>query len=256
MIHQTAIVEKGAKIGDGVEIGPYCVIGPNVEIGDSTILMNNVVIDGNTTIGRWNRIYPFCYIGGPPQDLTYKGEDTRVVIGDHNVIREYVTINRATTKEEWVTRIGNYNYIMAYAHIAHDCQLGDRIIMANVATLAGHIRIGDYAVLGGLVAVHQFVRIGPYAFIGGKTGVDRDVPPFTIAAGPRAQLYGINRRGLSRMGFKDDVIEALKRAYRIISRKDLRLKEAIEKAQKELPSIKEVEIFLKFYEGSKRGVLR
>lgn len=256
MIHPTALIEEGAKIGKDVIIGPYCVIGPKVQIGDGTIIMNHVVIEGNTLIGKGNKIYPFCYIGGPPQDLTYKNEDTRVVIGDHNIIREYVTINRATTKENWVTKVGNHNYIMAYAHIAHDCELGDRIIMANVATLAGHIRVGDHAILGGLVAVHQFVRIGAYAFIGGKTGVDRDVPPFTIAAGPRAELYGINRRGLIRLGFDGTVLEALKKAYRIVTKKDMRLKEALEKAKNELPPLKEVNMFLQFYEGSKRGVLR
>lgn len=256
MIHPTALIAEGAKIGKNVSIGPYCIVGSQVELGDDTVLMSHVVVEGNTKIGKGNKIYPFCFIGGPPQDLTYKNEDTKVVIGDYNIIREYVTINRATTKENWITKVGNYNYIMAYAHIAHDCVLGDRIIMANVATLAGHITVGDYAVLGGLVAVHQFVRIGAYAFIGGKTGVDRDVPPFTIAAGPRAELYGINRRGLSRLGFSQEVLEALKKAYRIVSRKELRLKDAIEKARKELPPIKEVGMFLEFYEGSKRGVLR
>jgi UDP-N-acetylglucosamine acyltransferase len=256
MIHPTAIVHKGAELGTDVEIGAYSIIGPHVKIGDNTTIMHHVVIDGHTTLGKGNVIHPFCSIGGPPQDITYKGEDTKVIIGDHNTIREYVTINRATTKENWVTVMGNYNYIMAYAHIAHDCVLGDRIIMANVATLAGHIRVGNYAVLGGLVAVHQFVRIGAYAFIGGKTGVDRDIPPFTIAAGPRAQLYGINRRGLVRMGFGQEVLDALKNAYRLVSKRELRLKEALQRAREELPDIPEVKMFLDFYEGSKRGVLR
>ncbi len=256
MIHPTAIVDKGAELGSDVEIGPYCVIGPKVIIGDQTKIRSHVVIEGNTTIGKGNIIYPFCSIGGPPQDITYKGEDTKVVIGDRNIIREYVTINRATTKENWVTVVGDENYIMAYAHIAHDCVLGNRIIMANVATLAGHIRVGDNAILGGLVAVHQFVRIGAYAFIGGKTGVDRDIPPFTIAAGPRAKLYGINRRGLTRMGFPKEVIEALKEAYRIVCREDLRLSEALDKARFSVKDYSEVRLFLDFYNGTKRGVLR
>ena len=193
-IHPSAVVSAGADLGSGVKIGPYSVIGAHVAIGQNTVIDSHVVIDGHTQIGENNKIFPFVSIGMPPQDVGYRGEDTRVLIGNDNIIREYVTIHRATTKEQWQTVIGNENYIMAYAHIAHDCHLGKGVIMSNVATLGGHIRIGDYAILGGLVAVHQFVRIGAYAFLGGKSGVDRDVPPFMITAGPRAKLYGVNRK--------------------------------------------------------------
>jgi UDP-N-acetylglucosamine acyltransferase len=179
-----------------------------------------------------------------------------VIIGSDNVIREYVTINRATTKQEWKTVIGDHNYIMAYAHIAHDCILGNRVIMSNVATLGGHIIIGDYAVLGGLVAVHQFVRIGAYAFLGGKSAVAKDIPPFMLTAGPTAKLYGINRKGLSRMGFPQETIDGLKKAYRIIWRENKSLKRAIEQVRNEVKLSPELKMLLDFFDGSKRGIMR
>jgi UDP-N-acetylglucosamine acyltransferase len=215
-----------------------------------------VVLDGHTQLGERNRIYPFVSIGSPPQDIGYRGEDTRVFIGDDNMIREYATINRATTKEEWKTVVGNENYIMAYAHIAHDCILGNKVIMANVATLGGHIAVGDHATLGGMVAVHQFVRIGAYAFLGGKSGVDRDVPPFMITAGSRAKLYGVNGRGLTRLGFSRQTIDGLKKAYRIIWRENKRMGEGIKKVKKEIKSSPELEMLLSFIETSERGVLQ
>lgn len=255
-IHPSAVVSPKAELAEGVKIGPYASIGEHVKIGRDTFIGAHVVIEGHTSIGERNRIYPFSSIGTPPQDIGYKGEDTRLTIGDDNIIREYVTINRATTKENWETIIGNQNYIMAYAHIAHDCILGNRVIMANVATLGGHITIGDNAVVGGLVAVHQFVRIGPYAFVGGKSGVDRDVPPFMITAGPRARLYGVNRKGLARMGFSREAIDGLKRAYRIIWRENRRFSEGISQVRKEIEPFPELEILLDFFNGSKRGILR
>ena len=255
-IHKSAVVSSKAEIGSGIEIGPCCIIGDNVTIGDNTVIGAHVVIDGNTQIGERNTISPFASIGGPPQDIGYQGEDTRVIIGNDNVIREYVTINRATTKQERKTIIGDFNYIMAYAHIAHDCVLGNRIIMSNVATLAGHITIGDHAVLGGLVAVHQFVRIGAYAFLGGKSAVVKDIPPFMLTAGPTAKLYGINRKGLSRMGFSQETIDGLKKAYRIIWRENKRQSEAIEQVRKEVKPSPELELLLDFFKGSKRGILR
>jgi len=255
-IHPSAVVSPRAKIGEGVTIGPYSIIGEKVTVGRDTVIGSHVVIDGNTAIGEKNRIYPFVSIGLPPQDIGYKGEDTRVVIGDKNVIREFVTINRATTKQDRVTIIGNGNYLMAYAHVAHDCILGNSIIMSNAATLGGHIEIGDKAIIGGLVAIHQFVRIGTYAFIGGKTVTGKDVPPFMMASGDRAKLYGLNTRGLKREGFSQEKINNLKKAYQIIWRDRHLLHEAVERVRKEIPPFRELEILLEFLVNSKRGVVR
>lgn len=255
-IHPSAVVSPNAELGEGVKIGPYSTIGDHVSIDAGTEIGAHVVIEGHTRIGKRNKIYPYTSIGTAPQDIGYRGEDTRLVVGNDNVIREYVTVNRATTKEEWQTVIGNQNYIMAYAHIAHDCYLGNRVIMSNVATLGGHISIGDYAILGGLVAVHQFVRIGAHAFLGAKSGIDRDVPPFMMTAGPRARLYGINRKGLRRMGLPAETIDGLKRAYRIIWRENRRLSEGIRQVREEIESFPELEMLLSFLKGSKRGILR
>lgn len=255
-IHPTAVVSPRAELGPGVKVKPYASIGPHVVIGRDTVIGEHVVIEGHTHIGERNKIYPFSSIGTPPQDIGYQGEDTRLEVGSDNVIREYVTINRATTKQEWKTVVGNHNYIMAYAHIAHDCFLGDRVIMSNVATLGGHITIGDHAILGGLVAVHQFVRIGAYAFVGAKSGVDRDVPPFMMTAGPRARLYGVNRRGLSRMGFSQETIDGLKKAFRTIWRDNNRFSQGISQVRKEIEPFAELEMLLDFFDGSTRGILR
>jgi UDP-N-acetylglucosamine acyltransferase len=255
-IHPSAVVSPSAELGERVRVGPYSTIGDHVIIDADTEIGAHVVIEGHTRIGRRNKIFPYTSIGTAPQDIGYRGEDTRLIIGDDNVIREYVTINRATAKQEWETVIGNQNYIMAYAHVAHDCYLGNRVIMSNVATLGGHISIGDYAILGGLVAVHQFVRIGSYAFLGAKSGIDRDVPPFMMTAGPRARLYGVNRKGLRRMGFPREVIDGLKKAYRIIWRENHRFSEGVRQVKNEIPPFPELEMLLSFLEGSKRGILR
>jgi UDP-N-acetylglucosamine acyltransferase len=255
-IHPSALVSHKAELGQGVEIGAYSIIGDHVTIGRDTVIGSHVVIDGHTQIGERNKISPFSSIGSSPQDIGYQGEDTRVIIGNDNVIREYVTVNRATTKQDWKTVIGNHNYMMAYAHVAHDCVIGDKVIMSNVATLGGHITIGDHAVLGGLVAVHQFVRIGAYAFLGGKSAVVKDIPPFMLTAGPVAKLYGINRKGLSRMGFPEETIDGLKKAYRIIWRENKRLSKAIEQVRSEVKPSPELELLLDFFNGSKRGVLK
>jgi UDP-N-acetylglucosamine acyltransferase len=255
-IHPTAIVSLRAELAEEVRIGPYSVIGEHVRIGRGTEVESHVVIEGHTQLGERNKIYPFVSLGSPPQDVGYRGEDTRVTIGNDNLIKEFVTINRATTKQDWVTVVGNGNFLMAYAHVGHDCRLGNRIIMSNAATLGGHTEIGDHAILGGLAATHQFVRIGAYAFVGGKTGVDRDIPPFMMTAGERAKLYGVNRRGLRRNGFSQEVIDGLKKAYRIIWREKRSLGEAINRAREEIPPFPELEMLLGFFEGSKRGVLR
>ncbi len=255
-IHPSAVVSPRAKIGEGVTIGPYSIIGEEVTVGGDTVIGSHVVIDGSTVIGEKNRIYPFVSIGLPPQDVGYKGEDSRVIIGDENIIREFVTINRATTKQDRVTKIGNSNYLMAYAHIAHDCILGNSIIMSNAATLGGHIEIGDKAIVGGLVAIHQFVRIGAYAFIGGKTVTGKDIPPFMMASGDRAKLYGLNTRGLKREGFSQEKIDNLKKAYQIIWRDHHLLHEALERVRREIPSFEELQMLLDFLVSSKRGVVR
>jgi UDP-N-acetylglucosamine acyltransferase len=255
-IHPTAVVSPRAELAEGVQVGPYCVIHDQVKIGRDTVLASHVVIDRHTEIGERNQISPFVSIGSPPQDIGYHGEDTAVRIGDGNILREFVTVNRATTKQDRVTIIGNDNYLMAYAHVAHDCVLGNKIIMSNVATLGGHVSVGDYAILGGLAAVHQFVRIGAYAFLGGKTGVDRDAPPFMIVAGPRAKLYGINRKGLQRLGFSQEKLDGLKKAYSIIWRENVLFSEGVKKVRQELKPFAELDMLLDFLESSKRGVLR
>jgi UDP-N-acetylglucosamine acyltransferase len=255
-IHPSAVVSPDAELGEGVKIGPFSVIGRHITIGRDTVVGSHVVIEGNTRIGDRNQIYPYVSIGSPPQDIGYKGEDTRVVIGDDNIIREYATINRATTKQDWVTIVGNGNYMMAYSHVAHDCILGDNIIMANAATLGGHTAVGDHTSLGGLTASHQFVRIGAYAFIGGNTGLPKDIPPFMIAAGSRAKLYGPNLIGLRRHGFSNEVIEGLKKAYRIIWRESKRFDEGIARTRKEVEAFPELDMLLDFFNGSKRGITR
>jgi UDP-N-acetylglucosamine acyltransferase len=255
-IHPSAVVSPRAEISPGVKIGPYSHIGENVTIGPGTMVGAHVVVEGVTRIGERNKIYHFSSIGSAPQDIAYRDEPTELIIGNDNVIREYVTINRATTKEERKTVIGDNNYIMAYAHIAHDCVLGNHVIMSNVATLGGHIHIGNGAIIGGLVAVHQFVRIGDFAFLGAKSGVDRDVPPFMMTAGPRAKLYGVNRKGLSRMGMSREKIDGLKKAYQIIWRDHLRFTEGIARVRQEIAMFPELELLLEFFDGSKRGILR
>ncbi|MEN2994568.1 MAG: acyl-ACP--UDP-N-acetylglucosamine O-acyltransferase [Thermodesulfovibrio sp.] len=255
-IHKTAIVSPKAEIDKEVFIGPYCIIGDNVKIGKGTRLINHVQIEGITEIGENCIIYPFTTIGFPPQDIKYKGEPTGVKIGNNNIIREYVTIHRASVSGDGWTEIGDSNFIMAYVHIAHDCKIGNHVIMANLATLAGHVQVEDFAFIGGLVAVHQFTRIGAYAMIGGFSGVGQDVPPFTMASGPRAKLYGLNLVGLKRRGFSDETINILKKAYKILFRDKLQLKEAIEKVKKELPQIPEIIHLLEFIEKNKRGICR
>ncbi len=259
-IDPRAIISSKAEIDKGVEIGPYSIIGDDVFIGKDTVIGAHVVIEGPAQIGERNRIYQFVSIGTPPQDLTYHGEETTVIIGNDNVIREFVTINRGSTKENWKTVIGNGNYLMAYAHVAHDCCLGDNIVMANLATLGGHVAVGDHAIISAFVAVHQFVRIGTYAFVGAKCGVDRDIPPFMLASvdktGPRAKLFGINTVGLRRQGFSRDVIEGLKRAYKIIWRENKNLKKAIEQVRNELEPFQELELLIEFLSTSRRGIIR
>ena len=231
-IHPTAIISPDATLAEGVEVGPYSIIGPDCHIGKDTIIGPHVVIESHTDIGEGCRISQFASLGGAPQDLKYRGEATRVVIGNHNTIREYVTINRATTADIGITRIGNHNLLMTYCHVAHNCQLGNHIVMANAANLAGHIHVEDFAIIGGLSGVHQFTRIGAHCIIGGASAVTKDVPPFVMASGNFAKLFGLNMIGLKRRGFTEETLQALKKAYRIVFRSSMLLSAAIEKDRK------------------------
>jgi UDP-N-acetylglucosamine acyltransferase len=255
-IHPSAVVSSNAELADGVEIGPYSTVGDHVAIGRDTAIGAHVVIEGHTRIGERNRIYPFSSIGTPPQDIGYHNEDTRLIMGNDNTVREYVTINRATTKEAWETVIGSNNYLMAYAHVAHDCRLADNVILTNGATLGGHTHIEEYAILGAFLAVQQFVRIGAHAYLGAKSGIDRDVPPFMITAGPRAKLYGINQKGLIRRGFSQESIDILKKAYSIIWRENRSFRDGIAQVKKDLEIVPELKMLLDFLTSSKRGILR
>jgi UDP-N-acetylglucosamine acyltransferase len=255
-IHKTAIVSKKAKIGKNVQIGPFCIIGDGVVIKDGTKLLSNVIIEGDTEIGENCVIHSFTSIGLPPQDLKYKNEKTAVRIGNNNIIREYVTIHRASVGGKGITEIGDSNFLMAYVHVAHDCKIGNSVIMANAATLAGHVVVEDCAVIGGLVAVHQFTRIGAYSMVGGFSGVGQDIPPFTMASGARAKLYGLNTVGLKRHGFSDYSINNLKKAYKILFREKRTLKDAIKKIRSELPQTDEIIRLIEFIEANKRGICR
>jgi len=255
LIHPTAIVDKNAEIDASVEIGPYCVIQRNVIIKKGTKLLSHVVIQGRTEIGENCTISPFASLGGPPQDISYKEEDTSLFVGSNNIIKEYVTMNRGTIHGGGITKVGNNNFIMAYTHVAHDCMVGNNIIMANCATLAGHVEVSDSVIFAGLCAVHQFCRIGKHAFISGLTGVPKDVPPFMIAAGSRAKLYGLNVVGLERHGFLKEEISKLKKAYRILFRSALPLTESLKIIKEELTGEHITEL-VDFIESSKRGICR
>ncbi len=255
-IHPTAIIHPKATIAEGVEIGPYSIIGEHVTIGRDTKISSHVLIEGWTTIGERNHIFSFSSIGTAPQDIGYRNEETYLIIGNDNVIRECATIHRATTKENRKTVIGNNNFLLAYSHVAHDCQLGNHILMANSVALGGHISIGDHAILGGIVAVHQFARIGSYAIVGGQSAVTMDIPPYVSAAGNRAQLYGLNLVGLKRKGFNEQTITTLKKAYKIIFRSGLTQDEAIQKARDEFPDSPEVTYLIDFIQTTKRGITR
>jgi len=256
MIHPTAIVDSKADIGAEVRIGPYAVIRENVIIGKGTRIGSHAVIDPYVTIGPDCQIFQHAAIGAVPQSMKFAGEETYVKIGRGSIVREFVTIHRGTGFGGGVTEVGEENFIMAYSHIAHDCKTGRRVMLANNATLAGHIVIGNYATIGGLVAIHQFVRIGDYAFVGGKSAVVKDVPPYVIAAGDRAELHGLNSVGLRRQGFSEKTLSLLKKTYRIVFRIGLTLNEAIERVRAEVEQIPEVVAFIEFVKQSQRGITR
>lgn len=256
MIHPTAIVSSKAELDANVEIGPYSIIGESVFVGSGTVIGSHVVIDPYVTIGPDCKIFQYAAIGAAPQSLKFSGEKTYVKIGRGCMIREFVTIHRGTGFGGGVTEIGEENFLMAYTHIAHDCKIGRKVVMANNATLAGHITIGDYATVGGLVAIHQFVRIGEYAFIGGKSAIPKDIPPYVIAAGDRAKLHGLNLVGLKRQGMSQKTLSLLKKTYRIFFRIGLTVNEAVERVRAEVEQVPEVVKFIEFIKTSERGVTR
>ena len=256
MIHPTAIVHPGARLGASVTVGPYSIIGEHVEIGDNTRIGPHVVIEGHTRIGCDNEIFQFCSIGAVPQDKKYDEEPTRLEIGDRNTIREFCSFNVGTSQDVGVTRIGSDNWVMAYVHVAHDCQVGDHAIFANNATLAGHVHVGDWAILGGFTGVHQFVRVGAHSFCGVGTVLLQDLPPFVTVAGNPAKPHGINSEGLRRRGYSAEAIAAIKRAYRALYRSGLSLDEARSRIAEIAADQPEVLPFREFIASSARGVVR
>jgi UDP-N-acetylglucosamine acyltransferase len=255
-IHQTALINRQAEIDSDVEIGPYSVIGAGVRIGQQTRVASHVVIEGRTSVGQGNMIYQFATIGSRPQDLKYRGEASELIIGNHNTIREYVSLNPGTAGGGMVTRVGDHNLLMMHCHIAHDCLIGSHNIIANGATLGGHVMIQDYVIVGGLVGIHQFARIGSGAILGAGSMVSKDVPPFCNATGDRARLRGLNLEGLKRRGFTTTAIDALKKAYRIIFQSKLKTKDALEKVRREVLPTAEIDILLAFIAQSQRGICR
>ena len=255
-IHPTAIVDPKARLHSSVEVGPYAVIGPKVKIGEGTTIGPHAVIVGDTAIGARNRIFQFASVGAEPQDLKYAGEDTRLEIGDENLIREFTTLHIGTTGGGGVTRIGNKNLFMAYSHVAHDCQVGNGCVLANSVALAGHVEIGDFVVIGGLAGIHQFSRIGRHAFIAAGAVVVMDVPPYCTAQGDRAELVGLNSVGLTRHGYTEEQIRRIKESYQLLFRSKLGLNEALSRIKAEFGNHAEIAFFLDFVCSSKRGITR
>jgi UDP-N-acetylglucosamine acyltransferase len=256
MIDSRAVISPQAQLAPDVEVGPFTVIGANVEIGPGTWIGPHAVINGPTRIGRDNKIFQFASLGDAPQDKKYKGEPTRLEIGDRNVFRESVTVNRGTTHDQGVTRIGSDNLFMAYSHVAHDCQVGDKVILSNVATLGGHVEIGDWVILGGLSAVHQFTKVGAHCFIANNAAVTRDVPPYVMAVGQPAVPHSVNSEGLKRRGFTAQQILNIRRAYRLLYRSGLKLKDAVEGLEKTAELQPEIKPFVDFIKRSSRSIVR
>src|SRR4030066_1857911 len=253
-IHATAIIDPKAELGNDVTVGPYSIIGEHVKIGDGTVIDSHALIEKWTTIGNNCKISSFTSLGTPPQDISFAGEETRVVIGDRNTTREYPTVHRGTKKGGGITTVGSDNYIMAYVHIAHDCLIGTHIVMANAATLGGHVKVEDFAVIGGLTGGHQFVRIGAYSMVGACSAVSLYVPPYVSAVGTRGGLFGLNIVGLRRHGFDKARVQKIKKAYNILFRSKLQLKDAIINVLKEVPDSEDVERMGKFIKETRRGI--
>jgi UDP-N-acetylglucosamine acyltransferase len=256
-IHPTALIDLGAKIPPSCKIGPYCVIGAEVEMGADCELISHVAIQGPTKVGAYNVFFPFCSIGLAPQDLSYAGEPTRLEMGDHNRFREFVTINRGTAKGGGLTRVGSHVLVMAYTHIAHDCCVGDHVILANAATLGGHVIVEDWAQVGALCAVHHFVRIGTHAFIGGGTTITQDVLPFSKTSAERGtHAYGMNSVGLERRGFSKERVRKIHHAYKVLLASKLNTTQALEKLKSEGDLGADVEMLIRFIQASDRGVIK
>lgn len=256
MIHPSALVHPGARIGDGVDIGPFAIIGEHVEIGAGTSVGAHCVIDGHTRIGAGNRIFPFASLGQVPQDKKYAGEPTRLEIGDRNTIREYCTFNLGTVQDAGVTRVGDDNWFMAYVHVAHDCVVGNRTIFANCTQLAGHVHVGDWVILGGFTGVHQFCRIGVHSMTAIGSVVVHDLPPYVMAQGDTAKAHGINTEGLRRRGFTPDAIAGIRRAYKTLYREKLTLEQARVALAAQVEDCPEVAAMVSFLAASTRGVVR
>jgi UDP-N-acetylglucosamine acyltransferase len=257
IIHPTAIVDPGANVHPTCSIGPYCIIGANVELGERCQLTSHVAMEGPSTIGAHNQFFPFCSVGLAPQDISYAGQPTRLEIGDHNVIREFATINRGTVKGGGLTRIGSYTLIMAYAHVAHDCVIGDHVILANAATLGGHVIVEEWATVGALCPVHHFVRIGAHSFVGGGTTITRDVLPFSKTAAARdTHAYGLNAVGLERRGFSKERIRKIHHAFKILLGSKLNTSQALEMLKVESDRGEDIDMLIRFVEESERGVIK
>lgn len=251
-IHPTALVDATARIAEDAQIGPWAIVGPNCEVGAGSVLQARCVLEENVTIGAHVTVGIGSVLGGKPQDLKWKGEETFVEVGDHTVIREYATINRATS-QSWKTTVGQHCFIMSYVHLAHDCHVGDHVIMSNGTQLAGHVTIEEWAIISGLCAVHQFSKVGRHSFIGGMSRVAKDVPPFVKAVGNPIKLYGLNSVGLQRRGFSEEVVSELKKAYRLFFRSELNVRQALDQARSELQPFPEVQDLVAFIESSGRG---
>ncbi|QLI80081.1 acyl-ACP--UDP-N-acetylglucosamine O-acyltransferase [Chitinibacter fontanus] len=255
-IHPTAVVDATATIADGVTIGPFSIVGPNVSIGRDTVIESHCVISGHTQIGAGNRFYPYCAIGCDPQDKKYANEPTQLVIGDRNTFFHNVTVSTGTAQDNGITTVGNDNWVMAYAHIAHDCIVGNNVILANGATLAGHVNVGDFAILGGLTAVHQFCVIGQHTMAGGGSIIVQDLPPFVICEGNRAVARGFNSEGMKRRDFKEAEIKAVKSAYRMLYRSGLPYEDVVAQISEQAQQMPVLNSFVEFFELSSRGILR
>lgn len=255
-IHPTAIVDPKAKLGDNVTIGAYSVVGADVEVGNHSSIAEHVVVHGPTLIGEYNKIFPFASIGADCQDKKYAGEPTRLVIGDHNVIRESVTLNRGTVQDRGETTIGDNNLLMAYVHVGHDCVIANRTVLANNATLAGHVQVGEGAILGGFVGVHQYCQVGAYSMAAMCSAINKDVPAFVMVQGNMAKARGMNFEGMRRRGYDDSLVKTLRKAYKILYRQGLSLPSAIHLMESELPKSEELRLFVRSLQASKRGIIR
>lgn len=255
-VHPTALVEKGAELAEGVSVGPYTLVGSEVRVGPGTGIGSHTILEGRTEIGAECRIGSHVIIGAPPQDVKYRGEPTRVVVGDRCLVREYASIHRASVGGTGTTSVGPQCFIMAYVHVAHDCELGEQVIMANQASMAGHVKIGRFAFIGGMTGIHQFVRIGEFAFLGGMSGALQDIPPYVKAQGDRAKPYGLNVVGLRRHGFSAETIHALNEAYRLIFTAGLNTSQALEQLTQASAGVPEVQRFIDFIKRSQRGIIK